>query len=493
MPGLLDARGGFDDPITMGLLGASQALLTPMSQGGGLGAAFGAFPAAQQAALKNKYLQQQMEDQQAETELRRMQVLAAERKAEKDAQLQAMIQSRLASPSASALAHGANQGSVGPTNANALLMQRGGGFPFALNDVLAIKAAGGPDFLEALKYASTPEKLEGGSTYRDRLSGVERYMPKVDVGMDLVNGQVSPTPGYLATLAATEDAREGAKARYNVIKVDTGDGRTKFITAADVASGGAAPRKPAPALAPPGTPPTPASASPRNFPRVSPSAQQGMDSTRIAILQSELTKAIQTGQPDVAASVQRELDALTGGGGYGKPTSVAQAEEIRAERAKATASIDANAAKDASGQALGARNVVMIADQIEKLIGDPSAPKVYGNAIPDRIAMGLNAIGGNETPKAVNTNQVRMLGQQMVLARGSLGAGVSVADADRYDKAAGDFSRAKTVPDMLAAVRTMRDIARTYSSNETSARQQLESGQSGNVLRYDPKTDLFRK
>jgi hypothetical protein len=218
-----------------------------------------------------------------------------------------------------------------------------------------------------------------------------------------------------------------------------------------------------------------------------------MDSTRIEILQSELTKAIQTGQPDVAASVQRELDALTGGGGYGKPTSVAQAEAIRAKRAEAAAGIDANAAKDASAQALGAQGIVMIADKIEKLIGDPSAPKVYGNSIPDRIAMGLNTIGGNETPKAVNTNQVRMLGQQMVLARGSLGAGVSVADAERYDKAAGAFGQAKTVPDQLAAIRTMRDIARTYSSNETSARQQLESGQSGNVLRYDPKTDLFRK
>jgi hypothetical protein len=57
MPGLLDARGGFNDPITMGLLGASQALLTPMSQGGGLGAAFGAFPAAQQAAEANRYKQ----------------------------------------------------------------------------------------------------------------------------------------------------------------------------------------------------------------------------------------------------------------------------------------------------------------------------------------------------------------------------------------------------------------------------------------------------
>ena len=496
MPGLLDARGGFDDPITMGLLGASQALLTPMSQGGGLGAAFGAFPAAQQQAqqqaLRQQYMRQQMEGQQAEAELRKMQALAAQRKAEKDAELQAMIQGRLGSQSAWALASGAAQGSVGPTNANAQRLQQGGGFPFSMQDVLAVKAAGGPDFFEAYKFANTPEKLESGSTYRDRITGIERFMPRVEVGMDLVNGQVSPTPGYLKALSAIEGTRERERARYAPpIRMLTDDGRENLISPIDFAdSRVAGSSAPVPARAPASSPaPTPGNA----FPRVSPNAQQGMDGTRLSILRDELDKAIRNGDPLTAASVQREIDGLTGGGGVGKSSAVAQAEAIRAERTKALAGIDAKEAEGARNQASSARGVVMIADQIEKLIGDPKAPTVYGNTIPDRIAMGMNTIGGNETPKAVNTNQVRMLGQQMVLARGSLGAGVSVADAERYDKAAGDFSRAKTVPDMLAAVRTMRDIAKTYGSNEVSTRQQLESGQSGNVLRYDPKTDTFKK
>jgi hypothetical protein len=59
MPGLLN-KGGFDDPLTMGLLGASQALMTPMSQGGGMGAAFNAFPAAQQQAMRQQAMQQEM-------------------------------------------------------------------------------------------------------------------------------------------------------------------------------------------------------------------------------------------------------------------------------------------------------------------------------------------------------------------------------------------------------------------------------------------------
>jgi len=93
MPGLLDARGGFDDPITMGLLGASQALLTPMSQGGGLGAAFGAFPAAQQAAeqrrMRDLLQMAQMSNLQSETEYRNAQMEASRQKAMRDAQIEA--------------------------------------------------------------------------------------------------------------------------------------------------------------------------------------------------------------------------------------------------------------------------------------------------------------------------------------------------------------------------------------------------------------------
>jgi len=86
MPGLL-SKGGFDDPLTMGLLGASQALMTPMSQGGGVGAAFNAFPAAQQQAMRQQFLRQQMEGQQSEAELRRAQLMAAQEEARRKIEL----------------------------------------------------------------------------------------------------------------------------------------------------------------------------------------------------------------------------------------------------------------------------------------------------------------------------------------------------------------------------------------------------------------------
>jgi len=108
MPGLLDARGGFDDPITMGLLGASQALLTPMSQGGGLGAAFGAFPAAQQAAEANRYRQMMQAYQ-----MRRLQQEDEDRQAarELDAQIKAAARNAFTAPSAGSLGGGITPGS----------------------------------------------------------------------------------------------------------------------------------------------------------------------------------------------------------------------------------------------------------------------------------------------------------------------------------------------------------------------------------------------
>lgn len=107
MPGLLDGRG-FDDPITMGLLGASQALLTPMSQGGGLGAAFGAFPAAQQAAEANRYKQMLQAYQ-----MRKMQQEDEDRQAARDldAQIKAAARNSFVQSSPGSLGGGITPGS----------------------------------------------------------------------------------------------------------------------------------------------------------------------------------------------------------------------------------------------------------------------------------------------------------------------------------------------------------------------------------------------
>jgi hypothetical protein len=139
MAGLLNG-GGFDDPLTMGLLGASQALMTPMAQGGGMGAAFNAFPAAQQQAMRQQYLRQQMGVEQ-------MRADALKRKLEQDDQLrqrQADFISGL-NPSSAALSAGAQAGDIGPTNSNAARMAGNQqGFRFT-NDMVAKGLAAGYD------------------------------------------------------------------------------------------------------------------------------------------------------------------------------------------------------------------------------------------------------------------------------------------------------------------------------------------------------------
>jgi len=69
----------------------------------------------------------------------------------------------------------------------------------------------------------------------------------------------------------------------------------------------------------------------------------------------------------------------------------------------------------------------------------------------------------------------------LVLARGSLGAGVSSADAVRYDAAAGRFADPKSYDDMVDAVKTMREIAGTYLKQSDEARSVLETGRKSAV------------
>lgn len=486
------------DPLAQGLLGLGASLMTPRALGGGMGPGLLAFNQgamqaqqarrqAEQDAMRQKLIDAEVKRYEAEATRADADLTRKRLEEERKEELRRFLMDRFGpqAGASGALASGARQGSVGPTVANQQRLAAAGqsGFPLSLNDVVALKTMGGPDLLEAYKFARTPQERKAGSTYIDSVSGQETYQPRVAEGMSLTGGVASPVPGYLNTLEQITDAQEAAKARYGPpIRIPTADGREQMVSPLEFARGrGAA----APSAA------TSASASMPAGSRAIPSASPlGAADTRRQLLQDELRKAIQSGDPDTAASIEREIDALERRpAAFGQSNAVKQAEAIRDQRAKAAAGLDADAAKGAREQASGARNVATLAGEIERLIGDPANPQVYGNSPADRIAMGLNRVGGNETPKAVNTNQVRRLGQQLVLARGSLGAGVSVADAERYDKAAGDFSKAQTVSDMLASVRTMREIAEKYGQSEAEARQRLEGGPP--VRRYNPRTDRF--
>jgi hypothetical protein len=238
MPGLLDARGGFNDPITMGLLGASQALLTPMSQGGGLGAAFGAFPAAQQAALKNKYLQQQMEGQEMEGKLRQMQLIASMKKMDDEARAQDYMTRRMGgwNPSSGAAlsAEAQTGGQLGPTNAAAGRLQTGGGgqkFPFSVDEVTMLTRMGMPGLWDQYKFFNTQENIPAGSLSVNRNTNATTHVPNLEKGMQLnPDGSVSNAAGFLSASAAQLLSQKKTEAPFQApVTIDLPNGQKKTI------------------------------------------------------------------------------------------------------------------------------------------------------------------------------------------------------------------------------------------------------------------------
>lgn len=238
MPGLLDGRGGFDDPLTMGLLGASQAFLTPVSQGGGLGAAFGAFPAAQQVALKNKYLQQQMEDQQVDSKLKQLQMVAAIKKLNDEAVGLDYMARRTGgwNPSASQALQSEAQagGQLGPTNAAAAKLTTAGGtqkFPFSPDEVTMLTRMGIPGLWDQYKFFNTPQELRAGSVAIDRNTGERVFNPVYEKGMGpMADGSVGVLPGYLQSASQITQNQKKAEAPFGApIKMTDAQGRDVYM------------------------------------------------------------------------------------------------------------------------------------------------------------------------------------------------------------------------------------------------------------------------
>ncbi|MCA7085853.1 hypothetical protein K7G19_19880 [Cupriavidus sp. DB3] len=140
-------------------------------------------------------------------------------------------------------------GAAGPGNAGV-----GSEFPLSLNDATLLKALGGPDLIEAVKFANTPQGFAAGGYVRDPVSGRMTYNPQVDKGMGInQSGQVYNLPGYVQAAAdqsgATTAAQEAAKAGYDLVQVPMPDGSTVMMPRAQAAQvlrggraqGGAAP------------------------------------------------------------------------------------------------------------------------------------------------------------------------------------------------------------------------------------------------------------
>jgi hypothetical protein len=239
MPGLLDLFNSPEGQLGFSLLSAAAPSMTPMNGASRLALANQTFQGFQDNALKNKLTQAQLENYNSEVELRKQQVLKAQ-------QLQDMVSKFFSG--------GATASAVQPQIGTAQSM---GGVPMfssgittdaasstprsqpaglagkSIDQIAALKAAGGPDLLEAFKWVKDPLKMEQGSTYVDRTTGQERVMPKIGEGMAMGPGGVyGALPGYAQGQASIEGAKaqatEEAKARLNPLPlgyVDSGTGR----------------------------------------------------------------------------------------------------------------------------------------------------------------------------------------------------------------------------------------------------------------------------
>lgn len=143
----------------------------------------------------------------------------------------------------------------------------GGGFNLSLPDVLALKAAGGPDLFDIYKYATDGVKREANTAYRNPVTGAVEYgPPKLPDGMELVMGPNGPmvraVQGYsdanAATKAAEADAIAKAQGRYTTTTIPRGDGSTQTVITSDVPNllggQGQAPQGGAPGASPQGEP-----------------------------------------------------------------------------------------------------------------------------------------------------------------------------------------------------------------------------------------------
>lgn len=210
MAGLLDSLYANDgnNPLNMGLLGMGAGLLA------GANGNYGAFgPAMASGMMGAAQGMQNARDFELQNAYRQAQIGKLEQDTAKQKGIQSLLGSRFGG------APGSPAGASPGAGASA------GAFPLSLQDVTMLKALGGPDLLDQLKYANEGAKREAGATYRNPMTGAMEFVPKVAEGMQVIYGpdgspSVLPIPGYSAANAGAEGARAGAIAAaqmpYNI-------------------------------------------------------------------------------------------------------------------------------------------------------------------------------------------------------------------------------------------------------------------------------------
>lgn len=230
MAGLLDSLYANDgnNPMSMGLLGMGAGLLA------GANGNYGAFgPALASGMMGAAQGMQNARDFEIQNAYRQAQIGKLEQDAAKSRGIQSLLSSRFGGAAG-------GQGAA-PASGSGAAGAGSSAFPLSLQDVTMLKAMGGPDLLDQLKYANEGAKREAGATYRNPITGQMEFVPKVAEGMQLIYGpdgspSVLPIPGYSAANAGAEGARAGAIAAAQ-LPYNMAQNRDQQNTAAQLAIG----------------------------------------------------------------------------------------------------------------------------------------------------------------------------------------------------------------------------------------------------------------
>lgn len=391
MAGLLDfenqGSGGllgglFNDPgarLGMQLLAASSPRLR------GLGQVMAQQDAEKQQALQRQLMQSQITENSAQAKMREQQLAMAQQK-------QNML-SGLFGGGGSPLAGVTTGGGMNTPGSGS-----GGGIMGMTIDQVAALKANGIDVADLWKTSREGFKRDAGAYY-EGVNGATKYMPKLDNGMMLSDGQVIQAPGYAQANAGIKGAEAGAveaarfpfavgqdSARQNlaanldVQKVyNSQTGRDELVSRAQVV---------------------------RPQPQFSGSGYAGGSAAAAApeqlqIMQSELNR-LPPNHPDRPA-IMREMQRLGGGqaapqsGNYAAGPSATEAAAQEAARERMVGTAKADVARDTGRQAenkLAGKLNTGIGRAIE-LLGEGPTASVVGNLIDKGLgAVGTSTKGG---------------------------------------------------------------------------------------------------
>lgn len=232
-----------------------------------------------------------------------------------------------------ALAQGAQAGSIGPTTQNADLMDsmpapapRPSGFSLPTLQKAAILGMKNVEpMFNMYKYQKDGIERKPGSFYRNPATGQEEYIsdPTKGFNYDQKTKTVSPIAGYSDTIAAQEAAKaraiEAAKADFQLLPLGYAgqDGRPLGGTVGGYIGGlnGQPAQQPVPQASPqqvpmpaPRSPSRPMSQRPDGFPVVTPQQQSSRDAESVRILNDELANER---DPANQAALRREIARMS--------------------------------------------------------------------------------------------------------------------------------------------------------------------------------------